>query len=121
MNGHLDVEAWLPDDHDLTDEQVEQLREVADRLGRRHPGDGNADERQIALTIAYRALRGDTAVIDELATDLADAQEAAWQATAGLRMAARFFVTPHGPLADGEYARRAGVNRATVRNWLNKG
>jgi len=111
-----DVEAWLGEEHDFTDDQVERLQVIA----RRHAGELNRHDRDVALSIAYRALTGDQTVIDELATDLADAQEAAWRATSGLRLAALLMVTPEGPISDIAYARRAGVNQRTVRNWLEK-
>ena len=70
------IEAWLGDDHGLTDEQVERLRvisgEIYDRYCTPDPdvadpemveadlAQATEEERDAALTAAYRALLGDT-------------------------------------------------------------
>lgn len=82
-------------------------------------------QRDAALATARRLLDGDTDVVDELATQLADARVAQARARAGLRQAARMIVAAeeqgrHNPNGEQAFARRVGVDRQTVRGWLDK-
>jgi hypothetical protein len=136
-----EIEAWLGDDHGLTDDQVEQLRRIAEDIYARYctpdpgvddPGmveadlaQASEDERQAALAVAYRLLAGED-VVSELARDLADARAAVRKAMAGLWQAALMTVDVgergrKHPHSENAFAQRVGVDRATVRKWLGKG
>lgn len=118
--------AWLGDSHGLTDEQVDDLTAIADDIEDRYPSDDPddlsgadvRDEREAALTAAYRILSGDRAVIDELARERATARTDEIKALAGLRQAA-LMVVDHGMTESG-FTDRAGLNRMSVRKWLGK-
>lgn len=137
-----EMEAWLGDDHGLTDEQVAELARIADDITARYctpePGVDDpeevradllattAEERDAALTAAYRLLAGDTAVVAELARELAAAATLEARAKAGLRQAATMLVEPtrpghRNPRSEEWFANLAGVTRLTVRKWLGKG
>lgn len=136
-----EIEAWLGDDHDLTDQQVEQLRQIAEEIYARYctpdpdvddPEMVEADlaqatetEREAALRVAYEVLAGSTDVVDRLARDLAAARAAESEAKAGLWQAALMTVDVGDrgrkhPNSENAFAQRAGVDRATVRKWLGK-
>jgi hypothetical protein len=114
-----ELEAWLGDDHGLTDEQVDELAQTAEDITRRYPDHDDTEEREAALTVAYRLMVEDNdAVISSLAEDLTRARLAENRALAGIRQAA-LAVVPNGGTESG-FARRAGVDRMAVRNWLGK-
>jgi len=133
-----EIEAWLGDDHGLTDDQVEQLRQISDDIYARYctPAAGvddpemveadlaqaTEDQRESALQTAYRLLSGDAAVVGELSRELAIARQADARARAGLRQAALMVIEPgtRGPDSEAAFARRAGLDRMAVRNWLGK-
>lgn len=133
-----EMEAWLGDDHGLTDDQVEQLRQISDDIYARYctPADGvddpemveadlaqaSEDEREAALQAAYRLLLGDEKVIADLARDRAIARKEEARASAGLRQAALMVIEPgtRGDRSEAAFARRAGVDRMTMRKWLGK-
>ncbi|MFJ5635086.1 hypothetical protein ACIQF5_20915 [Streptomyces goshikiensis] len=113
-----EIEAWLGDDHGLTDDQVNELTVTAQEIAERCPGPDDAAEREAALTVAYRLKAGHTGVVEELAATRARARAEELLAYAGLRQAALILI------AEGEsesrFQRRAGVDRMTVRKWLGK-
>lgn len=133
-----EIEAWLGNDHGLTGEQVEELRQISDDIYSRYctPADGDddpemteadlarasQDERDAALQTAYRLLLGDEAVIAELARDRSIARSAETRATAGLRQAALMVIEPgtRRDRSEAAFARRVGVDRMTMRKWLGK-
>ncbi|GHH57648.1 hypothetical protein [Lentzea cavernae] len=132
------MEAWLGDDHGLTDDQVEQLRQISDEIYARYctpdpDGDdpemeeadlaqASQEERDVALQTAYRLLLGDEGVIAELTRDRAAARREEARAAAGLRQAALMVIEPgtRHDRSEAAFARRVGVDRMTMRKWLGK-
>lgn len=114
-----EIEAWLGDDHGLTDEQIDALATTADDIAARYPDEDDAEEREAALTVAYRLMAGDDRVVDELAAELLAARTAEVRALAGLRQAAVVLVPAREETQAG-FARRAGVDRMAVRGWLGQ-
>lgn len=114
-----DIEAWLGDDHGLTGEQVGKLQHTADDIAAHWPDEDERDEREAALTVAYRLMAGDDGVVEELGQVLADARTAELRALAGLQQAAVTLV-PAGRDTEAGFGRRGGVDRMTVRKWLGK-
>ena len=114
-----EIEAWLGDNHSLTDDQIDDLVTTADDIAARYPDEDDADEREAALTVAYRVMSGDDAVVDELAAGLLAARVAEAGALAGLRQAAMTLI-PRGEETQAGFARRAGVDRMAVRSWLGQ-
>lgn len=117
-----EIEAWLGEDHGLTDEQVDELTRISDEIDARYPDkQDDRDERDAALTVAYRLMVEDPAtVVRELAADLARARQAEARAWAGLRQGALSLVREGGRGVESQagYAQQAGVDRMAVREWL---
>lgn len=121
-----ELEAWLGDDHGLTDEQITELMRVSDEIEQRYSEDGDEDResREAALTVAYRLMVEDAeTVVRDLSAALWQARLAEARALAGLRQGALTLVKDPGKGARGirtqqGYADRAGVTRMTVRDWL---
>lgn len=113
-----ELDAWLGDDHGLTDDQVDNLLAQADDIDSRAGDD--QDEAREALTAAYRLMResADTVVTD-LAQRRAAARAAELTALAGLQQAAIVLIE-RGDATESAFARQAGVDRMTVRKWLGK-
>lgn len=114
-----EIEAWLGDDHGLTAEQIDRLTAAAAEIGRRYPDPDDADEREAALTAAYRLMiEGHPQVVAELSAALTGARLAEVCALAALRQCALDLV----PAAESEsgFSRMAGVDRMAVRGWLGK-
>lgn len=114
-----EIETWLGDDHGLTAEQVDLLTATASEIGQRYPDPDDADEREAALTVAYRLMVEDhPQVVAELAASLTAARLAEVRVLAALRQGAVTLV----PAAESEagFARMAGVDRMAVRGWLGK-
>jgi DNA-binding ferritin-like protein len=114
-----EIRAWLGDNHGLTEDQIADLTRAADEIAERYPDPDDADDREAALTVAYRLMSGDQAVVDELARELAAARLAQVRALAGLRQAATTLI-PDGDQTESGFARRAGIDRMAVRGWLGK-
>ena len=114
-----EIQAWLGDDHGLTDQQVDELVRTADDIAVRYPDPDDREEREAALTVAYRLMTGDTTTVEELARELAAARQAQVRALAGLRQAALTLIPAQDDTQAG-FARRAGVDRMAVRGWLGK-
>lgn len=113
-----ELEAWLGDDHGLTEGQIEELLGQADEVGARS-GDDH-DEAREALTAAYRLMReGVDTVVADLAQRRAAARAAEIDAVAGLRQIAITLIE-RGDATEAGFARQAGVDRMTVRKWLGK-
>lgn len=133
-----EIEARLGEDHGLDDDQVTELARIADYLIDRYctPDEEcedpeaaradllelTADERDAALVTAYRLMRGEDSVVDELKVELQQVRRADARVKASLAQAARMVIQPGTRGADSEaaFARRVGVNRMTVRDWLGK-
>ncbi|WP_331764767.1 hypothetical protein [Streptomyces sp. NBC_01238] len=113
-----ELEAWLGNDHGLTDDQIDELLVQADEIDTRCGGD--PDEAREALTAAYRLMREDTdIVVAELAQSLTAARAAELDALAGLRQAAITLIGS-GDATESGFAKQAGIDRMTVRKWLGK-
>lgn len=121
MTQRYEIEAWLGDGHGLTDSQIRDLGRVADEIEERYPEPDDADDREAALTTAYRLLMqdGDT-VVRELAADLLAARVADRRARVALRQAAMVLVREGGRGVESQagFATAAGVDRMAVRDWL---
>ena len=113
-----ELEAWLGDDHGLTDDQFDDLLAQADEISARSSND--PDEAREALTAAYRLMREDA---DDVTADLAQRRAAAraaeLDALAGLQQIAITLIGS-GDATESGFARQAGVDRMTVRKWLGK-
>jgi hypothetical protein len=113
-----ELEAWLGDDHGLTDDQVAELLEIASDLDERHPDYDNSEEREAALTVAYRLLSApyeSGELVKGLGRELLQARQAERNALAALRQAATMLTE-----SEAGFARAAGIDRMTVRAWLGK-
>src|SRR5690606_40214736 len=69
-----ELEAWLGDNHGLTDEQLATLLDAAGEIQERYPKPDDQEERDAALAVAYRILLGQDEVLEELAKQLAEAR-----------------------------------------------
>ena len=115
-----EIEAWLGDfAHELTDEQVDDLVRISDDIADRYPDPDDGDVRQSALIAAHRMMTGDTDVITELGQSWMRASIALAEAKAGLVQAA-LVREDTGAVSEAEFARQAGVDRMTVREWTGK-
>lgn len=118
-----EIMAWLGDDHSLTDDQLTHLTRQADQIAARYPDPDDIEEREAALTVAYRLMVAPAEdVVDELAADLSRARLAEQAALAGLQQAAVTVVavgdrSARGLRSQAGFAARAGVDRNTVRDW----
>jgi DNA-binding transcriptional regulator YiaG len=112
----FELEAWLGDDHGLTDDQLAELLNEAQEIAERYPDADDQAERNAALTAAYR-LKAEPAedVIADYSQQLSDARAAESAASAGLQQVAQSI--PGGALTESGFARAAGVDRMTVRKW----
>ncbi|MFF8467897.1 hypothetical protein [Streptomyces griseus] len=115
-----ELEAWLGDNHGLTDDQIDDLLTEAAEISERYPdGDDQAD-RDAALAAAYRLKVEPAAdVLEDLSKQLADARAAESAASAGLQQAAQT-VLPDGEFSEAGFARTVGVDRMTVRKWTQE-
>lgn len=122
-----ELEAWLGDNHGLTDDQIAGLLDAAGEIGRRYPDPDDADDRETALTVAYRLLvEPPEDVVAELGADLSRARLAEHRCRVAVRQAALSLVDPaagkgeRGLSSEGGFASAAGVDRMAVRSWLGK-
>jgi hypothetical protein len=113
-----ELEAWLGDDHGLTEDQIDELLRHADEIGERYPDPDDQDEAREALATAHRLIIGERNVVAQLATERTAAKAAELRALAGLQQAA-IMETRNGESESG-IARQAGVDRMTVRKWIGK-
>lgn len=113
-----ELTAWLGDDHTLTEDQFTDLLWQADEIEAHYPDPDDHDERAAALTVAYQLIAGSGDVVGDLAAALADARTRQLRALAGLERAA--IITIPAAETESGFARRAGVDRMTVRKWLGK-
>lgn len=115
-----EIEAWLGDQHPLTDEQVDTLVCKADEIAERYPDPDDRYEREAALAVAAWLMREDpSAVVQSLAHDRQRAARDETLALAGLRQAALDLI-PSGRASETGFARDAFVDRMAVRTWLGK-
>lgn len=100
----------------------DELRAIAADLATRYPDEADQAAREAALDTARRLLAGDTATVDELTAELAAVRQRDAVVKAALGQAARMVIKPGTRGTDSEvaFARRVGVHRLTVRDWLGK-
>ncbi|GGA62626.1 hypothetical protein GCM10011490_11310 [Pseudoclavibacter endophyticus] len=98
------------------DEQLDAINAAADAAERIYPLE-QAGEREDVLSGATQVILGDT-TLDQLAAKLGTARRAKAQAMDRLRGA--IIAAAHAGVSESEIARRAGVNRMTVRAALGK-
>lgn len=121
-----ELDAWLGDDHGLTDEQVDDLARAAKNIEELYPDPDDADDREAALITAHQVISGDgEALVAEQAVKLARARRAEHQALVALRQAAVMLVRPSAKKGDGiasakGFAQTAGVDRQAVLGWLGR-
>lgn len=115
-----ELEAWLGDDlGGLKHDEVTELLGLANDIEARYPDEDAAEERQSALTAAYRLMvESPEDVVDEFAQKLFAARLAEAEVLAAIRQAA-IILTPKGWTENG-FANAAGVDRMAVRKWLGK-
>jgi hypothetical protein len=115
-----ELEAWLGDDHGLTDEQMDELLHTADEIEERYPDEDDQDEREAALVAAYRLMtEAPEDLIEELAHERISARVAERKALAGLRQIGTTRIG-NGDDTESGFARRARLDRMAVRGWLGK-
>lgn len=113
-----ELEAWLGDNHGLTDEQVNELLAEADGIDNRCGDD--LDSAREALTAAYRLMHeGADSVVADLAQRRTAARAAELDAFAGLQQIAITLIG-RGDASEAGFAKEADVDRMTVRKWLGK-
>ncbi|HEX3778457.1 MAG TPA: hypothetical protein VHX38_02235 [Pseudonocardiaceae bacterium] len=121
-----ELDAWLGDDHGLTEDQITCLLATADEIAARYPDPDDGDDREQAFVIAYRVLVEPAEdVVAELAVALSRARRFEHAAKVALRQAAASLIEPDARKGDGVrseagFAEAAGVDRQAVRSWLGK-
>ncbi|MEU4804362.1 hypothetical protein [Actinosynnema sp. NPDC023587] len=110
------------EDRHLDADQADELARIAHDIAAHWPDPDDHHIREAALTTARRLLAGDTAVVAELAAELAAVREADRRVKGALRQAALMTIVPGARGAGSElaFAGQVGVNRLTVRGWLGK-
>ncbi len=114
-----ELDAWFGTDHELTEDQVTELHAIVNEIEERYPDPDDQDDRNAAMSTAYRLFLNQDEVLDELAVELIEARAAEATALAGLRQAAQILI-PSGRRTEAGFARQAGVDRQAVRKWLGK-
>lgn len=122
MSERHEVEAWLGDDHGLNGDQIDVLTGLFGDIADRYPNPDDEAKREASRIMAYRLLAGDAAAIDEHAAALARARLTVEESSAALRQAALMVVEPgtRGDRSEAAFARRAGVDRMTMRKWRRR-
>jgi hypothetical protein len=136
-----EIEAWLGDDHGLTDDQITDLMQASDDIEARYltvnpdsddPEQEREDqlqatqeERDAALLAAYKLITDEQAtVVRELRAKRLTARREETEALAALRQAAVTLVDPQaGKGARGlstyaGFAAASGVHVSVVRGWV---
>lgn len=121
-----ELDAWLGEDHSLDGQQIKDLLDTANAIESRYPDENDADDREAALTAAYRLMvESPEDVVTELGDVLLRARLAEARAKAALKQAARQLVRSDAVKGDGVhsaqgFAAAAGVDRQSVLAWLGK-
>jgi DNA-binding transcriptional regulator YiaG len=112
-----ELDAWLGDDHGLSEEQVEELLRAAEEIEEQYPDEDDQDDRETALTAAYRLMvEAPEGLIGELAAERTAAQIAERKSLVALRQIAVTRISS-GDATEAGFAQQAGVDRMTVRKW----
>ncbi|MFE9372232.1 hypothetical protein ACFYM2_21030 [Streptomyces sp. NPDC006711] len=115
-----ELEAWLGDDHGLTGDQIDELLHTADDIAEQYPDADDRDDREAALTAAYRLMtEAPEELIAELASERVNARLAEQKAFISLRQIAVTRINS-GDATEAGFAKQAGIDRMTVRKWLGK-
>jgi hypothetical protein len=122
-----ELDAWLGDNQGgLAEDQITDLLRAANDIGARYPDPDDADDRELALTVAYRLMVEPAEdVITELSTDLTRVRLSHHQIMVAIRQAALCLVEPAARKGSGVtsaqgFAARAGVDRQSVLSWLGR-
>jgi DNA-binding transcriptional regulator YiaG len=112
-----ELDAWLGDDHDLTDDQIDELLRAADEIEEQYPDEDDRDDREAAFTAAYRLMvEAPEDLVAELATERTAARIAEHKALVALRQIAITRIA-NGDATEAGFAQQAGIDRMTVRKW----
>jgi GH24 family phage-related lysozyme (muramidase) len=112
------IEAWLgPALDEMTEEQIDRMQQAADRIDDRYPDPDDEQEREAARIAACQYLLGET-TIDDARESLLRVRVRAGEALAAAQQIAVMCVADG--VSEAEAARRAGIDRMTVRKALGK-
>ncbi|RCH70421.1 hypothetical protein DT019_02745 [Streptomyces sp. SDr-06] len=115
-----ELEAWLGDNHALNGNQIAELHRAADDIAQQYPDADDRDDREAALTAAYRLMtEAPEDLVAELGRERIDARLAERKAFIGLRQIAVTRIN-NGDATEAGFAKQAGIDRMTVRKWLGK-
>nr|PZN19846.1 MAG: hypothetical protein DIU80_20995 [Chloroflexota bacterium] len=118
MQRNDDLMAWLgPAADELTPEQIERLRRVADDIDARYPDPGDQPVRDAALGAAVQYLLGEITP-EAAARALIDARARAREAYVAAEQIAIMLVADGAPKAAA--ARRAGIDRMSLLKALGE-
>ncbi|MEU3527581.1 hypothetical protein AB0E62_27545 [Streptomyces sp. NPDC038707] len=116
----FELAAWLGDDHGLTDDQMDELLRTADEIEEQYPDEDDRDDREAALTAAYRLMvEAPEDLVAELAAARTAARIAERKALVALRQVAVTRIG-NGDATEAGFAQQAGIDRMAVRRWLGK-
>ncbi|MFB7831993.1 hypothetical protein [Streptomyces sp. NPDC056056] len=112
-----ELDAWLGDNHGLTEDDLDTLLAEAAEIEERYPDPDDQAERDAALSVAYR-LKVESAedVLSDFSEQRSRARAAESAASAGLQQAAQTVIAG-GLISEAAFARNVGVDRMTVRKW----
>jgi DNA-binding transcriptional regulator YiaG len=112
-----ELEAWLGDDHGLDEDQIDELLRTADEIEEQYPDEDDRDDREAALTAAYRLMvEAPEDLVAELAAERTAARIAEHKALVSLRQVAVTRIG-NGDATEAGFAQQAGIDRMTVRKW----
>lgn len=115
-----ELEAWLGDDHGLSEEQLTELLHTADEIEEQYPNSDERDDREAALTAAYRLkVEAPEDLVAELAAERTAARIAERKALIALQQVAVTRIN-NGDATEAGFAQQAGVDRMTVRKWTQE-
>ncbi|MFE9850367.1 hypothetical protein ACFYPN_16360 [Streptomyces sp. NPDC005576] len=112
-----ELEAWLGDDHNLDNDQADELLRIADEIEEQYPDEDDRDDREAAFTAAYRLMiEAPEDLVAELAAERTAARLAEHKALVALRQVAVTRIG-NGDATEAGFAQQAGIDRMTVRKW----
>ncbi|MEW2631648.1 hypothetical protein AB0903_08305 [Streptomyces sp. NPDC048389] len=115
-----ELEAWLGDDHKLTDDQLTELLATADEIADQYPDPDDQPLAEQALVVAYRLMIEPAEdVVTDFGEQRAHARALEAASVAGLQQAARTLI-PARTMPEATFSQRAGIDRMAVRRWLGK-
>lgn len=115
-----ELDAWLGDDHGLTEEQIDELLRTSDDIDEQYPDQDDSDDRGDALTAAYRLMiETPEDLVAELVEERARARVAERKALVALQQIAVTRIN-NGDETEAGFAKRSGIDRMSIRRWLGK-